>query len=155
MSVHQKNEVIGRDITVEEPHHGYDQRIENPRIMDEGETKSSTGFHVARGFASMYRQAMPFRESDAEGLYFICFSRFLSEIDTALKRMSGHFEEDGSLDKLFQITQAITSGYYYVPSLLELNQLIDLPIPQSLPEPVHNEENQEANNKLKILFEYW
>ena len=155
MNPQHQSELIGRDITKEVPHHGYDNRLENPRLIPEEETTSSTGFHVARGFGSMYRQAMPFRDSNEEGLYFISFARDLSEIDTALKRMSGHYEEDGSTDKLFQITTAVSSGYYYVPSLQEFFDLENVEGELELQE---NEEHQDDNiseDCMKVFIEYW
>jgi hypothetical protein len=35
--------------------------------------------------------------------------------------MAGHFASDGSLDNLFKITTSVTNGYYYCPSLQELD----------------------------------
>jgi deferrochelatase/peroxidase EfeB len=94
----EKSEIIGRDYTRVRPHHGYDSRPENPRLGEGGEDEfaSVEGMpprsHVARAFGSMMRQAYPYRRPTEEGLFFTAYARFLSEIDTALNRMCGHYE---------------------------------------------------------------
>jgi putative iron-dependent peroxidase len=131
LSDKEKSSIIGRDITKVKSHRGYDDRAENPRLDEEyyrskdqktGEVFDSR-FHTLRGHGSMYRQAMPFISGPDQGLYFICFSRSLVEIDNALKRMAGHFQGDGSTDAVLDITRAVTSNYYYCPSLEELKSL--------------------------------
>jgi len=128
MNKKEKNEIIGRDYDVVKKHVGYDFRPENPRLDEEEHYSSGSrnsgpspnAYHVNRGHAAIYRQAMPYIEGSKEGLYFIAFSRTISEFDSSLRRMAGHFQPDGSLDNLFLITKAVTSSYYYVPSLVEL-----------------------------------
>ena len=83
----------------------------------------------------MQRHAMPYRGVTEEGLYFIAFSRSLQELENSLKRMAGQEAEvykvfklinkwkDGSSDKLLSITKAVTSNFYYTPSLMELKRL--------------------------------
>mmetsp|Transcript_2041 Transcript_2041/g.2678 ORF Transcript_2041/g.2678 Transcript_2041/m.2678 type:complete len:576 (+) Transcript_2041:319-2046(+) len=169
MNDHAKSQIIGRDYTKEEPHkRGYDRRIENPRLdedeyMDESAKKNptepaKTRFHTARGHGSMYRQAMPFVEGPNQGLFFIAFSRSLSEFDNALKRMAGHFQPDGSTDALFDITKSISNGYYYVPSLEELQNLHQLKskLPPKIPEPYQSKDHPPVNNgkPIKIVIEY-
>jgi len=62
MRTEQKSEVIGREYGVERVHHGYDYRPENPRLGggDYSEDPPPSRSHVARAFAAMYRQAMPY-----------------------------------------------------------------------------------------------
>ena len=79
------------------PHKGYDMRPENPRLE-----KPDPASHVVRAFGSMYRQvtpvadcvtevnqAYPYRHETEEGLYFLAFSRSLTELEAALIRMAG------------------------------------------------------------------
>ena len=42
-------------------------------------------------------QAYPYRRPTEEGLFFTAYARFLSEIDTALNRMCGHYEVCSSI----------------------------------------------------------
>jgi Dyp-type peroxidase family len=119
MSQDDRNQIIGRDYDVVAPHRGFDRRPENPRLKC-----PHARSHSNRSHASMYRQAMPYVSNKEEGLYFVCFARFLSEIDTALNRMAGHYEqEDDSTDYLFKMTQCVSSQYFYVPSVHELKAL--------------------------------
>jgi len=157
----KKNEIIGRDYDLEQSHVGYDKRPENPRL-DEEEYRSKqvrngapspNAYHTNRGHAAIYRQAMPYVEGDKEGLYFIAFSRTISEFDNALKRMAGQFQPDGSLDNLFKITMAVTSGYYYVPSLVELRELPKAELLTTVPiVPVTVEES--GKKKIRIIAEF-
>jgi len=78
------------------------------------------------------------------------FSRSLNEIDMALRRMAGHYALDGSTDNLFQITRAVTSNYYYCPSLEELSNLRNTPILENVVEPI--EEDNDFD--LRVVFEY-
>eukprot|EP01125_Pyxidicula_operculata_P015187 TRINITY_DN5134_c0_g1_i1.p1 TRINITY_DN5134_c0_g1~~TRINITY_DN5134_c0_g1_i1.p1 ORF type:complete len:592 (-),score=164.93 TRINITY_DN5134_c0_g1_i1:107-1882(-) len=135
MSSEEKSDIIGRNYDVIKAHKGYDSRPENPRLdqsdyLDRKSVKAGEAlsevkpWHTHRGHGSMYRQAMPYFQGEEEGLYFIAFSRTLDEFEATLNRMSGNFENsDGSLDNLFKISEAVTSNYYYVPSLPELLEL--------------------------------
>jgi len=85
--------------------------------------------------------------------YSLLPSLVFDEFERALNRMCGEFQPDGSTDALFDITRAITSGYYYVPSKTELLQLPQMPVldisaleikPSIIP-PIP---------KLKIIAEY-
>ncbi|KAL6057624.1 MACPF domain-containing protein [Balamuthia mandrillaris] len=151
MSSKDKNEVIGRDYEKVRPHHGYDDRPENPRLGgdDEYVTVENTPprSHSARAFGSMLRQAYPYCNGEEEGLYFTAYSRFLSEIDTALKRMCGHFAEDGSVDNLFSITRAVGCNYYYVPSLPELKWLMEIADEEHEKEKETGEDEGEENDE--------
>jgi putative iron-dependent peroxidase len=154
----EKSQIIGRDYSKESSHRGYDHRAENPRLdveeyhfkgVRDGEPVESR-FHTNRGHGSMYRQAMPYISNNEQGLYFICFSRSLNEIDMALKRMSGHFTKDNSTDALLDITRAVTSNYYYCPSLEELETLTETPVFDEVVEKIQVDKETD----LKIVFEY-
>jgi len=154
----EKSKIVGRDYSKVSNHDGYDNRAENPRLdVDEYHFKGQrdgeyveSSFHTNRGHGSMYRQAMPYISSTDQGLYFICFSRSLNEIDMAIKRMSGHFSKDGSTDSLFDITRAVTSNYYYCPSLEELEKLTETPVLEEVNEKIVVEKDTDR----KIIFEY-
>jgi hypothetical protein len=160
LSTEEKSQIIGRKYDETSQHKGYDYRAENPRldevdyrskVVRDGEPVQSR-FHTNRSHGSMYRQSMPYINDKEQGLYFICFSRALSEIDNALKRMSGHFATDGSTDALFEITHAVTSNYYYCPSIEELENLRNYPVL----DVVINEEEMivDHKDKVKIIAEY-
>eukprot|EP00475_Leptophrys_vorax_P025543 TRINITY_DN35772_c0_g1_i1.p2 TRINITY_DN35772_c0_g1~~TRINITY_DN35772_c0_g1_i1.p2 ORF type:complete len:584 (-),score=155.05 TRINITY_DN35772_c0_g1_i1:2825-4576(-) len=120
MDLPEKNQVIGREYNNVEPHVGYDQRPENPRL-DEEETHQAA--HVYRAFGSMHRHAMPYRLPKEEGLFFVSVARSLTELNVAIERMAGLFAEDGSPDNLFKITRSVSNNYFYVPSAVELEQI--------------------------------
>lgn len=154
----KKSQLVGRDYSKVKSHKGYDHRAENPRLdvedyhfkgQRDGENVEST-FHTNRGHGSMYRQAMPYISTNDQGLYFICFSRSLNEIDMALKRMAGHFSKNGSTDALLEITRAVTSNYYYCPSLEELSTLKDTPVLEQIVEKIV----QDKETDLNVIFEY-
>jgi deferrochelatase/peroxidase EfeB len=68
---------------------------------------------------------MPFRMRNESGLIFTAFSCSIkSEILNSLRRMAGHFSDDGSVDALFDITRSVTNGFYYVPTIAELEALM-------------------------------
>jgi len=149
----EKSALVGRDYTQMEPHVGYDKRPENPHLKVIPEDS-----HINRAHGAMQRHAMPFRTEKEEGLYFIAFSRSLKEIDTALDRMSGQMDPKGSADALFSITKAITSNYYYAPSLREIEYLktARLENEQKYPKESKQEEKMEMlkENQIKIFIEY-
>ena len=58
-----------------------------------------------------------------QGLFFTAASRSLEELEAALKRMSGHSAENGSLDGLFTFSRPVDNMYWYIPSLVELSNL--------------------------------
>jgi len=157
----QKSQLVGRDFAKERRNKGYDHRPENPRLDDDiyrsknirDGKPANNRFHTNRGHAAIYRQSMPFFHGNQEGLNFIAFSRFISEFDNALKRMCGHYQPDGSTDGLFEFTRATTSGYYYVPSLEELELLASLPVISNPPLWKETKEEEDAK-KLRIFFEY-
>jgi len=80
----------------------------------------------------------------------------LMNLDKALKRMAGHEAEDGSADRLLSITKAVTSNYYYTPSLSELEKLENLSISEDEQKVESKssgkqemEEFKDNNNELK------
>ena len=61
-----------------------------------------------------------------KGLFFHSNSFSLEEIDESLERMMGKYPQRGDLherDNLFNITQSITNGFFYAPSLKEFQIL--------------------------------
>jgi porphyrinogen peroxidase len=142
----EKNQIIGRDYHQSKPHKGYDNRPENPTLE-----KPSPSSHIQRGYGNMYRHAMPFRGETEEGLYFVAVSRSLDDLDTALNRMSGHFDKEGSLDNLFKFTKAVTSNYYYVPSMLELKNLEKVKIINQ-PEDIKSKPKSQGKTIINIEF---
>jgi len=94
-------------------------------------------------------------------LYFIAFSRSLEELDKALNRMAGHQASDGSPDRLLSITKAVTSNYYYTPSLKELELLSQIESgkeeeeqKEEQKEELKEEQKEEVKDKIEIYIEY-
>jgi len=116
----QRNHIIGRDMA---------QIIgpnipENPRLPDYKNLSDPVvrRYHINNGFGAMYRQSMPFISGNESGLLFIAFSGSLSEMKDACNRMAGHSNDIGLHDALFDITRSVHNGFFYVPTLIELNQ---------------------------------
>jgi Dyp-type peroxidase family len=165
MNKEDRDNLVGRDYDAVKPHVGYDKRPENPHL-----DAPHPCAHIRRAYASIYRQAMPFVSEKDEGLYFICFSRYLTEIDESINRMCGYYERDGKeyVDNLFKFTKSVTNGYYYVPSLPELQSLGDLSIKCSVSDETIVEQTEEMSQrsieslernknkdkKIKIYIEY-
>eukprot|EP01124_Arcella_intermedia_P013906 TRINITY_DN2028_c0_g1_i1.p1 TRINITY_DN2028_c0_g1~~TRINITY_DN2028_c0_g1_i1.p1 ORF type:complete len:548 (-),score=100.56 TRINITY_DN2028_c0_g1_i1:68-1711(-) len=161
LSKEQKFNVVGREYGKEQAHKGYDSRPENPRL-DQQEYRSNhvrdaqpsdTRFHTNRAHGAIYRQSMPYVQGPDEGLFFVAFTRYIEELDNAINRMCGHYQADGSTDAILEITRAVTSGYYYVPSLNELSILpkatrLDAPSKEEVPSEPKGE------NQLTVVFEY-
>jgi len=142
---------------------GYDNRPENPRL-DQTEYRSKhvrdaepapNRFHTNRAHGAIYRQSMPFVQGNTEGLFFVAFTRFMDEFERAINRMCGHYQPDGSTDALFDITSAMTSEYYYVPSVVELEQL---PLVSKIENPILHPPEKEVleitQPKIRIICEY-
>lgn len=142
----EKSNLVGRDITKVKPHVGYDTRPENPQLENPHNTA-----HTQRGYGSMYRHAMPFREEKEEGLYFVSVSRSLEELDTSINRMAGQYDEKGELDGLFKFTTAKTSNYYYVPSIDELKNLKDS---KFIEKPKLTQRKKRGEGKVKVFIEF-
>jgi len=145
-----KSNIIGRVYGKETPHKGYDTRPENPRYEN-----AHQAAHVFRGFGAMYRHAYPYRYEQEEGLFFTSYSRSLEEIESAINRMAGQFEEDGSPDNLLSISRNVSSNYFYVPGLEELKSLtIVRPIPESKIETDLKGKEPEVIKDVVIFIEY-
>lgn len=106
-----------------EEHIGYDRRPENPPL-----SPIPSDSHIARAHASMHRhvllsfsyfysrflscmQAYPYCDGGVEGLFFVCSSRSLKDMDDAMERMSGASHADKKPDNLFAVTK-------YLPFIL-------------------------------------
>jgi len=62
------------------------------------------------------RQSMPFGSvSGKKGLLFIAYSNDVSKFETMLERMT-----DSHSDSIMKYSKCVSGNYYYVPSLLEL-----------------------------------
>ncbi len=66
--------------------------------------------------------------------------------------MAGKYSKNETPDNLFKITKAVTSNYYYIPSLPELKDLKERKLNFKNKE---NEENNKKEKKTKIFIEYW
>jgi putative iron-dependent peroxidase len=115
LSVPEQEKVVGRT------------KYENLEL--EGDDMPPTS-HVSRtdvevdGVAQkVYRRSAPFGTMHEHGLYFASFATALSRHDIQLKRMYG-LTEDGLKDRLTEFSKAVTGSYWYVPSVSELQSLI-------------------------------
>lgn len=70
------------------------------------------------------KKAWPFKTEQEAGLFFMAFTRSLKEIDRALDRMLGiNTNDEKQVDNLLSITKAVSTNYYYCPSLPQLADL--------------------------------
>jgi len=122
----EKSSLIGR-------HYSKVESNSNPRLPDayshlnkigDYPLSQSSNYHINRGYGVMFRQAWPYGTVSENGLLFLAFSRSLKELDTALNRMIGVGTKDESqIDNLWKITRAVSTNYYYCPSVKQLSFL--------------------------------
>jgi len=117
----KKSYIIGRDYTritgnnsPENPLLNDNRNFSIPRV---------NRYHINRGYGAIYRQSMPYISDNESGLLFIAFSGSIEEFTSALKRMAGHKSDDGSIDAVFEITRSTKNGFYYVPTIKELQDM--------------------------------
>ncbi|MBE2893661.1 Dyp-type peroxidase [Spirabiliibacterium falconis] len=68
------------------------------------------------------RQSLPYgKVSGAHGLYFASYCARLHNIEQQLLSMFG--ERDGKTDRILGFTKAVSGGYYYAPSIEQLEAL--------------------------------
>jgi len=121
----EKSEIVGRDYATSNT----DRRLgqpENPLLMSSDPSEKGPYLprsHVQRGYGAIYRHAFPYFTQTEKGLYFLAFASFFPNLDECLRRMAGHFAEDGSLDDLFKFTTSVANNYYYCPSLPQLKRM--------------------------------
>jgi porphyrinogen peroxidase len=68
------------------------------------------------------RQSMPFGTTTEHGLFFVAYSSKVRKFERMLERMvgaSGH----GPADGLMSVSKAVSSGWWYVPTVQELAKL--------------------------------
>ena len=65
--------------------------------------------------AFVVRRSMPWADSTASGLMFICFGATFDSFEVQLKRMLGL--EDGIADALFKFTRPVTGAYFWCPPM--------------------------------------
>ncbi|NQV84480.1 MAG: Dyp-type peroxidase [Rhodospirillales bacterium] len=70
----------------------------------------------------IYRRSAPFGSAGRHGLYFLAFSCDLHRFDVQLRRMFG-IAGDGEHDRLIGFSQAVSSSYWFAPSLEDLGEI--------------------------------
>ena len=60
---------------------------------------------------------MPWVEGLSGGLVFVAFGHSFEAFEVQMRRMAG--QEDGILDALFRFTRPVSTGYFWVPPVLE------------------------------------
>ena len=71
----------------------------------------------------IFRQSSPYGTATDHGLYFLAFSCELSRFQIQLERMFG-LTEDGIHDKLIEYSNAVTSSYWFAPSIEDLTKAL-------------------------------
>jgi putative iron-dependent peroxidase len=99
----ERDHVIGRRLS------------DNEEIEDAPETA-----HVKRTAqedfepeAFILRRSMPWADESGEGLVFVAFGKSFDAFEALLNRMTG--KEDGIIDALFRISQALSGSYFWCP----------------------------------------
>ncbi|KYQ91387.1 actin [Tieghemostelium lacteum] len=117
ISLHEQQDTIGRTKK---------ESIEIPK------GKRQVSSHVSRtdlkdnGVSlKIIRQSLPYGmlSKKEHGLYFLAYACSLVNIEKQLLSMFGQL--DGKSDLLLQYTKPITGGYYFAPSLNELNKILN------------------------------
>lgn len=67
--------------------------------------------------AFLLRRSMPWVEGLSGGLVFVAFGHSFEAFEVQMRRMAG--QEDGILDALFRFTRPVSTGYFWVPPVLE------------------------------------
>lgn len=83
--------------------------------------------HVARMQSAgedfkVMRQSMPFGTSTEHGLFFVAYSAKVRKFERMLERMVGAAGH-GPADGLMSVSKAVSSGWWYVPTVQELAKL--------------------------------
>ncbi len=65
--------------------------------------------------AFILRRSMPWVDESGEGLVFVAFGKSFDAFEALLKRMLG--KDDGIVDALFRISQALSGSYFWCPPL--------------------------------------
>jgi len=80
-------------------------------------------FEVFAGgtYTHHFRSSAPYGTAAEHGPCFVAFSE-RSSFDLTLARMFGN-DPDGARDRLTDFTRPVSGGYYFAPSLNELNEL--------------------------------
>jgi Dyp-type peroxidase family len=114
MSLHAQQNVIGRDDqAVLIPDQDIRSHIKRVRVLAEDHSNRE-----------LVRQALPYGHSPLgggreQGIYFVGFAKDTAVFETMLARMVGG--PSGNSDKLLGILNAVSGGYFYVPSTSELD----------------------------------
>jgi len=69
-----------------------------------------------------FRSSVPYGTATEHGPCLVAFSAERSSYDLTLARMFGN-DPDGARDRLTDFTRPVSGGYYFAPSLNELNEL--------------------------------
>jgi putative iron-dependent peroxidase len=126
LSIAEKSKVIGRDLStvIDSSNPKLPDAMDHLKNPASYPSSPSSNYHINRGFGAMYRQGWPYSTLDESGLYFMGFSRSLRELDAALNRMIGLGTNDETqIDNLLHFSTAVTTNYYYCPSVTQLQKL--------------------------------
>ena len=73
--------------------------------------------------AEIYRRSTPYGTLGEHGLYFLGFSRELRRFEIMLHNMFGL--GDGPRDRLTDFTRPVTGSFFFAPSVVAINELLD------------------------------
>lgn len=114
LSVNAQQNVIGRDDhAVLIPDQDIRSHIKRVRVLAEDHSNRQ-----------LVRQALPFGHAPSgggreKGIYFAAFAKDTDVFETMLRRMVG--TSTGDSDRLLGVINAVSGGYFYVPSAAELS----------------------------------
>jgi len=84
---------------------------------------SRTDLNVNGEALKIYRRSKPYGTVLEHGLYFVGFSQSLHRLSLQLDSMYG-LTADGIGDRLTDFSQAVTSSYWFVPSISHLDEAL-------------------------------
>lgn len=113
--LHQQEQIVGRtkieDIELEGDDMPSDSHVSRTDVKVDGKAMK------------IFRQSSPYGSATDNGLYFLSFSCELARFQIQLERMFG-MTEDGLHDRLIEHSKALTSSYWFAPSIEDLNNLL-------------------------------
>lgn len=84
---------------------------------------SRTDLNIDGQAMKIYRRSDPYGDASEQGLYFLAFACEIKRLSSQLESMLG-MTEDGIHDKLIEYSQAVTSSYWFAPSLNDLQSML-------------------------------
>ena len=100
----------------EERDHVIGRRLEDNTEIEDAPASAHVKRTAQEDFqpeAFILRRSMPWADESGEGLVFVAFGKSFDAFEALLNRMLG--KDDGIVDALFRISQALSGNYFWCP----------------------------------------